>query len=340
LLIIDQIERSDAINRMINEYGDEFDVLKLIDDGIITIVSSSEWYFSENSFKTDKTILKWNTTIDFVISNIDESLKSGTRKDLRVFWDTKTFFKKGNWFDLIEYEEFFEKKFSFGLNVICAYQNEDIEKLDLNQLKLLLEKHELINANNYNALVNPSFNTHLILLYENKIDLDNAIANYLNEGLKRGQLCIHASVNLMNKGYVKDFSSRINNYEKNVKEGNIVLVNLAQNYIDVMIGNLDPFNKLKEELIDKVKKDNNRRDKHIRLTADCATLLLKNKHFDECSELEEWWHRKPFEGSYVCPYPKVLLDQFPHKYHLDKIFNNHDIVVDCNGNLIQEYMKR
>ena len=36
------------------------------------------------------------------------------------------------------------------------------------------------------------------------------------------------------------------------------------------------------------------KDKHIRLTADCATLLLKNKHFEECINLRELVAQKTF----------------------------------------------
>jgi hypothetical protein len=105
-----------------------------------------------------------------------------------------------------------------------------------------------------------------------------------------------------------------------------------------MEGNLESFNKLKEEMIFRANQDINRKDKHIRLTADCATLLLKNKHFEECINLEDWWHEKPFDGSYVCPYPKSLLDRYPFNAFLSRLIHNHDVIIDSNGKLIHEYM--
>ncbi len=85
--------------------------------------------------------------------------------------------------------------------------------------------------------------------------------------------------------------------------------------------------------------DSNRTDKHIRLTADCATFLLKNKHFVESINLENWWHTKPFNGSYVCPYPKYLLNEIPYNYYLFKLFHNHDIVIDTDKNIPLDYVK-
>ena len=67
--------------------------------------------------------------------------------------------------------------------------------------------------------------------------------------------------------------------------------------------------------MEKVKNDKKRMDKHIRLVCDCNEFLFKNKHFEECINLEKWWHQKPFEGSFLCPYSKSLIDQFPYYYY-------------------------
>ena len=76
-----------------------------------------------------------------------------------------------------------------------------------------------------------------------------------------------------------------------------MIIDLTLYYVKAMIGNLSPFNKLQEKIINIANKDSNRKDKHVRLTADCATLLFKNQHFKECILLEEWWHQEPFQGS-------------------------------------------
>jgi len=240
---------------------------------------------------------------------------------------------------LIKYETSLEKRFPFPMNAICAYESEDIAGLDKNQLRILMEHHGLIHADNYNELVNPSPNSHIILLYEDQTDLDSSIAEYLNEGLRRGQLCVHASVHLSNSGYLQNFSSKIIDYEENLEKGNLVLVALAEFYIDAITENLQSFNKLKDDLTKRVRKDSKRNDKHVRLTADCATFLLKNKHFSQSINLETWWHEKPFEGSYVCPYPKSLLGHIPFNYYLFKLFHSHDIVIDTDKNIPLDYVK-
>ncbi|WP_458742891.1 MEDS domain-containing protein [Candidatus Nitrosocosmicus sp. T] len=194
--------------------------------------------------------------------------------------------------------------------------------------------YKLTHEINYeNILISPPYNGHIILLYENESDLDNAIATYINEGLKRDQLCLHASVNLNNRDYIENFSSQITNYQENIEKGNLMIIDLTLYYVQAMVGNLDPFNKLKEEIVNIVNKDRNRKDKHVRLTADCATLLFKNQHFNQCILLEEWWHQEPFPGSYICPYPKYLVNQFPYNAYFTRLFLHDDVITYKNARL-------
>jgi hypothetical protein len=312
-------------------------------------VSTSKWYFSNNSVDIEKIKSKWNSAIADTLSTTSSlSANSSGSNGLRVFADVKAFFRANklenireiNYVDeLIRYETSLEKKFPFPMSAICAYNSEDIAGLDKNQLRLLMEHHGLIHTDNYNELVNPSPNSHIILLYEGQIDLDSAISEYINEGLTRGQLCVHASVYISNTGYLQSFSSKIIDYEENLEKGNLVIVDLAEFYIDAITENLLSFNKLKDDLTKRVREDSNRNDKHVRLTADCATFLLKNKHFEQSINLEKWWHEKPFEGSYVCPYPKSLLSQIPFNYYLFKLFDSHDIVIDTDKNIPLDYIK-
>jgi hypothetical protein len=194
--------------------------------------------------------------------------------------------------------------------------------------------YQLIDGINYeDLLVNPPYNGHIVLLYESQPDLDNAIATYINEGLKRGQLCVHASVNLNNQDYIQNFSSQITNYQENMEKGSLMIIDLTLYYVQAMIGNLNAFNKLKEEIINIANKNNNRKDKHVRLTADCANLLFKNQHFSQCILLEEWWHQESFQGSYLCPYPKDLVSQFPYKAYISRLFHQDDVIICKNGRL-------
>jgi MEDS: MEthanogen/methylotroph, DcmR Sensory domain len=204
-----------------------------------------------------------------------------------------------------------------------------------------VENHKLSNhKSDDNLLLDPSPKAHIILIYENQVDLNNAIATYINEGLKHGQLCVYASVNLANEGYLENFSSLITDYQENVKKGNLVVVDLVPYYVNAMVGNLEYYDRLKEELISIAHRDKNGIDKYMRLTGDCATLLLKNKHLEECILVEEWWHQNPIEGFILCPYPRTLLDQFPINAYISRLFHDHDIVIDSNGKLIPEYIQQ
>lgn len=60
-----------------------------------------------------------------------------------------------------------------------------------------------------NVLLNPPTSSHIILIYENQYDLDNAIATFINEGLRKEQICVHASVSLRNEGYLEVFHHKL-----------------------------------------------------------------------------------------------------------------------------------
>ena len=55
---------------------------------------------------------------------------------------------------------------------------------------------------------------------------------------------------------------------------------------------------------------------------------FKNRYFDQCGTVEEWWQEKPFEGFYLWPNPKQFFDVFPHEVHSnDAIIRIYDIIV-------------
>lgn len=193
--------------------------------------------------------------------------------------------------------------------------------------------------NENNLLVNPSSNfQHILLLYENENDLMLSINTYLNEGLNRNELCIHATVNLMNENYIKNFASQIRDYQVNRKEGNLLMFNLQPYYKKAVAGNLTPFDKLAKMVSCKLKKDSNDNTfKDTRITIDCANLLFRNGYFDQCTNLEDWLHQKPFTGSYLCVYPKSLFDTFPNDIFFSTLVQRHDVVVDTNGRKVTQH---
>ncbi len=352
LFVTDDLSKEEVIERLKNICHYRFDISTLVNDGIITILSSTQWYFSGNMLEKGKLSSSAGMTVSRRLSPIHKDTKINNeynskssnfilpikgKRRFRAFYDMKPFFQKKHYEALLNYEST-QKDASSPTSTLYAYEIGLMQEISPEAFRTLVKNHTLINEMNYDALITPSTNMHLILLYDEQDDLDKAISAYINEGLKRGQICIHASVSLANEGYLENFSSQITNYQENLKNGNLIVVDLVPYYVNAMVGNLESFNKLKEEMIFNVHKDKNRKDKHVRLTADCATLLLKNKHFEECINLENWWHQKPFDGSFVCPYPKSLLNHYPFNAFLSRIIHNHDVIVDSHGKLIQEYM--
>ena len=115
---------------------------------------------------------------------------------------------------------------------------------------------------------------------------------------------------------------------------------MTPHYVNAMAGNLESYDNLKGEITSVVGKDKNRLDKFIRITGDCITLLLKNKHLEQCIQVEEWCSQNPLEGSILCAYPKSLLNQFPINVCMSRLFHNHDIIIDSNGNKFQALLNK
>lgn len=182
-------------------------------------------------------------------------------------------------------------------------------------------------------MIDPPNQKHVAMLYESREKLAAAIADYLNEGLSRGQLCVYATVYYRDEGHLEEFSTLIQSYDEHIKKGNLLVVDLAPFYISALIGDMKPFEEAKKLFAARAKE---RDDKHVRFIGDGTGFMFKNKHFDECALLEEWWQNKPFEGSYVCPFDKQSFNAFPHKMHSKRaIVATHDVVLDADSLLEQ-----
>ena len=337
LLIIDESSDRDSIHKRIEEEWnigvDEINELE--NKGDLTVVTSSEWYLPDGIGKTIDKERVQQSWADLVT----KSFKRGKRA-VRVFVNTSLFFRLGMEKEFLEYEYLVPSKFDFPLIAVCAYQATNLSTyLTKEEIRTLCSCHSLISmTNHYDIIENPPVNEHIALLYDNEDERDTLAANYINEGLKRGQLCVYASVmDPDSENMNNTLKSKIVDFDNNIKEGNLVLIKLSSHYIGALVGDLEPFNAIERDLTDKAKI---RQDKHVRSVSDCAGILFENKHFDECVELEGWWHQKPFEGSYLCPFRNSLCDKFPYNYHKYRIFGNHDIVINEHGSLIGSYIPR
>jgi hypothetical protein len=183
-----------------------------------------------------------------------------------------------------------------------------------------------------NRLLNPNNNDHIILLYDDDQSRDDAIAQYLNQGLKRNQLCIYASINMREKEHMKRIADKIENYDENVATGNLLIIDLAPFYIAALCDDLTPFENARKIFVDKVK---DRADKYIRFVGDGTGFLFKNKHFEECLAIEGWWQHKPFVGSCMCPFSKSLFKAYPYSnYQRSLLTAKHDVAIDTEGRVV------
>jgi hypothetical protein len=246
------------------------------------------------------------------------------------------FFDSGLADELIHYESSLPARYGIPAIGLCAYEADNFDSLTIEQIAALHGHHCVHQLDGYNTLANPRDNNHILMLYEDDSDLYNAAASYINEGLKRGQLCVYASVRNRDDRHVEKVASMIVDYDKNVAAGNLLVVDLAPVYISAVCGDLAPYKGLAGQLAELAK---DRADKHTRLVADCATFMFQNKHFDECTALESWGQEKPMFGSYVCPYLRSLFEKYPFDYHKFKIMANHNLAVDSQVRIIAVYAR-
>jgi CRISPR/Cas system-associated endoribonuclease Cas2 len=336
LLLIDgSLDRNTVYNRMKEEWNISTDEIKALENkGDLIIVTSSEWFQPGERRTLDRDPIEhsWNKLVS--------KLSRNRKRAVRAFVSTCLFFRLGMKREYLEFEYLIPSKIDYPLIVVCAYQASNLlAYLTKEEIRTLCSCHSLLSiSNRYNIIDDPPNNEHILLLYNNEDERDKLAAKYINEGLNRGQLCVYASIMDPDIRSLKDtLKTRISDFDINIKEGNLLLMKLSTHYVGALAGNLEPFDTMERELTDRAKI---REDNHVRIVADCAGFLYENKHFDECVKLEQWWHQKPFEGSYLCPFRKSLCDKFPYNYHKYSIFGNHDIIIDEHGSLIGCYIPR
>jgi hypothetical protein len=191
------------------------------------------------------------------------------------------------------------------------------------------------NKNGTNLL----YNEHIMLLYEDKNKRNDTIVDIINEGLKSGCLCIYASISTddsENISLIESLSSRIINYEENIKNENLRFINSKPYYDSVLQGDLTIFEKLKSELeyILYKRLSEGKKDK-ILIVGDVACTLYETRNFKECIDLEKWWQDVNLEWkrnnkgiTVVCPHPSYVFKENSLQDIMNKISNSHDASID------------
>lgn len=318
-------------------------------------MTSSEWYLSNHGSESSevvghiggksKSIIQNKSMVDKEkvrqswINLVNNAVSRG-KVGARVFASTNVFFRFGLTKEFLEYEFMLPVNFDFPIVVMCAYQASDLSSscTSSEEIRKLSLHHSYIQIGaKYDVIENPPAHGHIAILYDNEDYRDTLVTDYINEGLKRRQLCVYASIQCRNNVHLRKIKSRIINFDYNIKVENLMIIDLSSYYVAAITNDLSPFDKLKDDILQKVKA---RKDKHVRIVADCAPFLYQNKHFDECIELEEWWHKRPVEASVLCPYRKSLIDKFPYDYHKYRVFANHDTIIDERAQVIGSFIWR
>jgi CheY-like chemotaxis protein len=169
-------------------------------------------------------------------------------------------------------------------------------------------------------LPNHAYRQHVMLLYDSDDERKATVIDYMNEGLKNGHLCIYASVGAYDsasKWHYSNLSSKIENFEKNVKQGNLVIIDFKPFFEAARKGDPTIFNQLKSQLetMRKQRIVEGKSDKILAFT-DAACTLSENKEFEECIELESWWHSAHQEWikrsqniTVIHPHPAAAFDE-------------------------------
>ena len=82
-------------------------------------------------------------------------------------------------------------------------------------------------------LTNIPFNEHVMILYRNDDDYNNATTNLINDGLKNGFHCIYASVSAhdsKSSSNISKLSSNIDNYKENIERDELRIVDFKPYY--------------------------------------------------------------------------------------------------------------
>jgi hypothetical protein len=313
------------------------------DSNSVVITPLSHWYhYHYSDFNAERFLAEWEK----IVSNAKKMKKRG----LRVFVEADEYLI--DIFDnaLIKFSEILQSYLSFPISTIYAYRRKDVERMNPQQLALLSLNHGLIwttgsnasvSAKGCNNLFHDPFRNHYICLSDpNKIPkksskdlmkiddrelflndiMTETLADFINEGLRQGDRCMYATARIENESLSYQFLSKIIDYDENVKKHNFQLIDFSGYYVDSLSYNIAPFENFirylrRESMLSVTGK--------IRLVSDCAGTLFKNKYFEQCIALENWWIRNlPKNVIRLTIYPALLFSQTPYKSNVKPILSN------------------
>ncbi|HEX6294567.1 MAG TPA: MEDS domain-containing protein [Nitrososphaeraceae archaeon] len=352
-MITNELTKNEVRNEIMKKWKISSNELADLErDGIINIKNSRKLYFSTKIIDCDKIIKQYSDAAN-------KAIEKG-KKGLRAFVDTRIFFERGYEKYVIEIEKSFSPSYDFPLTVICAYDLDDFEKLDEESRKILFDHHNLYLKNNLFRTIFDNSSSglieHICMYYEKEsqssssssssVPIANSLLRYLGEGLQKDQLCVYLSLHNMEKDYPKIILSQIPNLKNPLIEKKFMVIkNSDDYYISATCDNLKIFEDLKRQIFEKAIIVDNK--KEIRIVCDIPNFLFKNKHFDQCVALEEWWDQTIEElnkkhglsVSLLCLYNNNDFQNSPFKYHKHRINDIHSTICDSEGIVHSKYSK-
>lgn len=209
---------------------------------------------------------------------------------------------------------------------------------------------ETRNSMPFPGLLNHAYRKHVMLLYDSDDERKDTAVDYINEGLKSGHLCIYASVDAYDnasKWHYSNLSSKIKNFDENLTQGNLVIIDFKPFFEAARKGDPTLFNQIKSQLETMLNQrvSDGRGDK-ILLFSDAACTLSENREFEESIELESWWHSAHQEWirsssqqkniTVLCPHPAVVFNEEKAAHAKAQIAAVHSVVLEAGRHYYQQ----
>ena len=341
LIMLEEPSIHKLYRKIYSEFGKD-DTKRMESNNSVVITPLSNWYhYHYSDFNAEKFLAEWEK----IVSNARKMKKKG----LRVFVEADEYLIEKFENALIKFGELLQSYLSFPISTIYAYNRKDIERMNPQQHALLSLNHGLVwtnglnsnSGNGNNNLFHDPFRNHYICLTNGdninkklsqdlmKVDdkelflndsMTGALSDFINEGLLQGDRCIYVTARIGNESLSSQFLSKIIDYEENVKKHNFQLIDFSEHYIDLLSDNIAPLENFvrylrRESMLSVTGK--------IRFVCDCAGTLFKNKYFEQCIALENWWIKNlPKNVIRLTIYPALLFSQTPYKFNVKPILSN------------------
>ncbi|MEO9295435.1 MAG: MEDS domain-containing protein [Nitrososphaera sp.] len=178
-------------------------------------------------------------------------------------------------------------------------------------------------------LSNPPDDAHIALVYDRPEQRDALVARFINDGLEKGQVCAYGTVRYRVQGHLETMSSMIKDFDRHVKEGNLIIIDFAPFFHAAMTGDMKPFADAKKMLEEKLQ---GRKSKQARVIGDAVELMFDNDEFDPCASLEGWWQENFEAGITLCTYKRSSIRSNYHDIQFHRAVRaTHDYVVDASA---------